>query len=75
MEWIKDKRWWGLALNRIIRTMAQGALAGIGTTATMMNEVNWKMVISMGVFAGISSLLTSIAFGIPEYEEDKHGKE
>lgn len=74
MEWIKDKKWWGYALNRCIRTMAQGAIAGIGATATMMSEVNWKMVGSMALFAGISSILTSIAFGIPEYEEEKGGK-
>ena len=75
MKWISDRKWWGMALNRVIRTMAQGALAGIGTTATMLGEVDWKMVLSMALFAGISSILTSIAFGIPEYEEEQKGGE
>ena len=72
MKWITDKKWWSLAGDRIIRTMAQGALAGITATATMMSEVNWKMVGSMALFAGICSLITSIAFGIPEYKEEDH---
>lgn len=71
MEWIKDKKWWSMALGRAIRTVAQSALAYIGTSATVMHDVNWIMVISAGVFGGVVSILTSIAVGMPEYKEDK----
>lgn len=75
MEWIKDKKWWGMALGRAIRTVAQSALAYIGTSATMMHEVNWLFVLSAGCFGGVVSLLTSIAVGMPEYKEENNGKE
>lgn len=68
MEWIKDKKWWSMAGGRAIRTIAQSALAYIGTSATVMHDVNWIMVISAGVFGGVVSLLTSIAVGMPEYK-------
>lgn len=71
MEWIKDKKWWSMALGRAVRTIAQSALAYIGTSASVMHEVNWLGVISAGIFGGIVSILTSIAVGIPEYKEDK----
>lgn len=70
MEWIKDKKWWGKAISRAIRTVAQSALAYIGTSATMMGQVNWWAVLSAGVFGGIVSILTSLAVGIPEYGKE-----
>ena len=49
---------------RAIKTIAQTAVATIGTSA-FMSAVDWKMVISASVLAGVLSLLTSIA-GLPE---------
>lgn len=55
------------ALIRAIRTIAQTAVATIGTSA-VMSAVDWKMVASASVLAGILSILTSIATGLPEVE-------
>ena len=71
MEWISDKKWWKMAGARAIRTVAQSALAYIGTSATVLHDVNWLMVLSAGLMGGIVSILTSIAVGIPEYKEGK----
>ena len=60
-EWVKWLRYAGL---RAIRTVAQAAIAAIGSTA-VFSEVNWAVVGSTALLAGILSLLTSIA-GIPE---------
>ncbi len=69
MEWIKDKKWWSMALGRAIRTIAQAMLSYIGTSATFLHDVNWILAISAGVMGGLVSLLTSIAVGMPEYKE------
>lgn len=61
------KNWLKAAGIRAIKTVAQTAIATIGTTA-VMGEVNWVMVASASALAGILSLLTSIA-GIPEVKE------
>ena len=59
------KKFFGAALTRAIRTCAQTALATIGSAA-ILSEVNWAVVISASVLAGILSILTSIATGLPE---------
>lgn len=59
--------WWKAAGIRAIKTIAQTAVATIGTSA-VMSEVNWVMVLSASVLAGILSLLTSIA-GLPEVDK------
>lgn len=59
--------WWKAAGIRAIKTIAQTAIATIGTAAVMA-EVNWWMVLSASVLAGILSLLTSVA-GLPEVKE------
>lgn len=56
------------ALIRAVRTLAQTAVATIGTTA-LLSEVDWKVVASASVLAAILSILTSIATGLPEVEE------
>jgi hypothetical protein len=61
------KKWIKCAGIRAIKTVAQTAIAMIGTSA-VMSEVNWGMVASSALLAGILSLLTSLA-GIPEENE------
>lgn len=60
MEWLKA------AGIRALKTMCQTAVATIGTTA-VMSEVNWLVVGSASLLAGILSILTSLA-GLPELE-------
>jgi len=55
---------------RAARTFAQTAIATIGTTA-VLEEVNWAVVTSASVLAAILSLLTSIATGLPEVEDNE----
>ncbi len=55
------------ALIRALRTVAQAAAAAVGTSA-LLSEVDWLAVGSAAVLAGILSLLTSIATGLPEAE-------
>ena len=64
---LTNKEWWKAAAIRAIRTIAQTAIAAIGTTALIEN-VNWLVVGSTAALAGILSLLTSLA-GLPEVEE------
>lgn len=63
-----SKAWWKAAGVRAVKTIAQCAVATIGT-AVVMSEVNWMMVLSASVLAGILSLLTSVA-GLPELKSE-----
>ena len=63
----KWKNWIKAAGIRAVKTVAQTAVATIGTGA-VLSEVNWVTVASAAVLAGILSLLTSLA-GLPELEE------
>lgn len=63
------KKWLKAAAVRAIRTVAQTAVATIGTTA-VLSEVNWPVVASASLLAGLLSALTSVA-GLPEVREAK----
>lgn len=60
IEWVKA------ASVRAIKTMAQAAISVIGSSV-VISSVDWKMVVSASVIAGVVSILTSVA-GIPEVE-------
>ena len=61
--------WCKATVVRAIKTMAQTAVGVIGA-GTVISSVDWKMVLSASVVAGVVSVLTSIA-GIPEVEAEK----
>lgn len=66
-EWMKNKflPWLKAAGLRAVRTMAQTAVASIGTTTMTLGEVNWAMAVSAAGLAGVLSLLTSV-ISLPE---------
>lgn len=68
---IANGNWWHAAGIRAIKTIAQTAIATIGTTA-LIEEVNWAVVGSAAALAGVLSLLTSLA-GLPEIEDGTGG--
>ena len=63
----KWKSWIKAACVRAIKTVAQTAVATIGTSA-FLAQVDWRMVISASILAGVLSLLTSVA-GLPEVSD------
>lgn len=63
----KIKKWLKAAGVRALKTVAQTAVATIGTSAVMA-DVNWGLVASASALAGLLSLLTSIA-GLPELKK------
>ena len=64
-----NKIWWKAAGIRALKTMAQTAAATIGTSA-VISSVDWRMVVSASILAGVLSLLTSVA-GLPEVDDEK----
>lgn len=71
MHEITNKKWWKAAGIRALKTVAQTAVATIGTAA-LIDEVNWILVVSAAALAGVMSLLTSIG-GLPEVKEEENG--
>lgn len=63
-----NKKWWKAAGIRALKTVCQTAIATIGS-ATVLEEVNWMMILSASLLAGILSLLTSLA-GLPELKDE-----
>ena len=63
------KQWFKCAGIRAIKTVAQTAVSLIGV-GTVMSDINWIMVASASLLAGILSLLTSVA-GLPELKEEE----
>lgn len=59
------KKWLKAATIRAVRTVAQSALATIGTAA-VLGDVNWGMTASAAALSGILSILTSLVTGLPE---------
>ena len=62
-----NTKWIKAAVVRAVKTIAQTAVATIGTSA-VLSSVDWTMVVSAAVLAGLLSLLTSVA-GLPEVEQ------
>lgn len=71
MRYLASKDWWEKAGTRMIKTMAQCFIAGVGTS-TIMSQVDWKFVLSSSVIAGVLSLCTSLS-GLPELDESAVG--
>jgi hypothetical protein len=68
---MNKKKWIKAAGIRAVRTVAQSALASIGSAA-VLGDVNWIMVGSAAALAGVLSVLTSVVTGLPETEV-QHG--
>lgn len=64
----KTKLWFKAAGVRAVKTAAQTAAATIGTSA-ILSQVDWKVVVSASLLAGLLSVLTSVA-GLPEIKEE-----
>lgn len=64
-----SRKWFKAAGIRAIKTMAQAAIAMIGTSV-VLEDVSWQVTASAAVLAGVLSMLTSVA-GLPEVEEVK----
>lgn len=71
---MKISDFWKAAVIRAVRTMAQTALATIGTSAVILSDINWLNIVSAAILGGILSLLTSVATGLPEIDEKGRDK-
>lgn len=67
-NYLFKKEFWIAAAHRALRTVAQ-TFIGVTAGATRMEEVDWQFIASASIIAGLISLGTSAAFGVPEVEE------
>lgn len=70
MQKLKTKEFWEAATNRAIRTFCQVFVSSIPTSAAIIQDVNWTFILSAAGLAAIISIVTSIATGLPEVEEE-----
>jgi hypothetical protein len=70
MKNILTPQWIRAALIRAIKTFAQVAIAAIGTTSTMISQVDWGIVLSTAALSALLSILTSLS-GLPEVSAQK----
>lgn len=68
MDMEQFRLWLIAALVRAVKTMAQSAVALIGTTAVSVTSLDWSQILAVAITAGILSILTSVA-GVPEVDE------
>lgn len=68
MKYLTSIEWWEASLIRALKTVCQTLIAMIGTS-TLISQVDWKVVASSAILAGILSILTSLA-GLPEVETE-----
>lgn len=73
MNNLTNPKWWAAAGIRALKTFAQAAIATIGSSA-VISAVDWRMVASASILAGILSLLTSLS-GLPEVIDEEHPAE
>ena len=66
MKQLTNKKWWAAAGIRALKTIAQTAVATIGTSV-LISDINWVAVVSASAVAGLLSILTSVA-GLPEVD-------
>lgn len=62
------KQFWKAAGVRMVKTAAQTAVGTVATTATVLQDVNWAVVLSTAALSAVLSMLTSIAGGLPEVD-------
>ncbi len=68
MSYLTSKKWWEKAGIRAVKTMAQSGVAVIGS-ATLIEAIDWRVVVSTIVVSGVLSILTSLG-GLPEVVDD-----
>ncbi len=68
MKYLTSTEWWQASLIRALKTICQTLIAMIGTS-TLIEQVDWKVVASSAILAGVLSILTSLA-GLPEVESE-----
>ena len=69
MKYLTSTEWWQASLIRALKTICQTLIAMIGTSI-LIEQVDWKVVASSAILAGVLSILTSLA-GLPEVETEE----